>query len=447
MSDVLDVGDGVVRLAAQGEQLEAYVARSTDTRIRVHDGELEHLVVADALGVGVRIVADGREGFAYCGTFEPGGLAETVVEARENAAYAEPRDGAGLAEADGCEPVDLDVWHPELSRIPTSRKVALAFELERALTALGGPSLGIESCDYGDVVGEAAVVTTTGLRRTAKASGCHLVTSAMAEGDGSTQRGLGYSLGRAFDDLDVDRAADEAAARARRMVGATKPRSARLTVVLEPRVTAQLIEALAAMLAAEEVLKGRSLFGGRVGERVAAPAVTLVEDPTDPRLWGAVSVDDEGLATRRVPLVEAGVLRGFVHCTATARRARARSTGSAVRSGFRAIPTSACRAVSLAPGPLDAATLLAGIDDGVLVQEVSGLQSGVNPVSGDVSTGAAGLRIRHGEPAEPVREFTMASTVERLLGNVVAVGDDLTMLPMSAAGTTLVIDDVSVSGR
>ena len=98
------------------------------------------------------------------------------------------------------------------------------------------------------------------------------------------------------------------------------------------------------------------------------------------------------------------------------------------------------------PGTSDAAALVAGVSDGVLVQEVSGLHSGVNPVSGDLSTGAEGLRIRGGELAEPLREFTIASTLQRLLQDVVAVGSDLTWLPMTAAGLTLVVGDVAVSG-
>jgi PmbA protein len=90
--------------------------------------------------------------------------------------------------------------------------------------------------------------------------------------------------------------------------------------------------------------------------------------------------------------------------------------------------------------------LIAGIDNGFLVQGVAGLHSGVNPVSGDFSTGAEGLRIRNGELAEPIREVTIASTVQRLLLDVLAIGGDLEWLPMSAAGVTLVVADVTMSG-
>ena len=446
MSELLDVADRLVGMARGGEQVEAYVARSSDTQVRVYEGEVEQLAVADSMGVGVRVVRDGRQGFAYCGTFDPAALAETVAEARDNAAFGEPDEAAGLAEPDGVEPVELDLWRPGLAQVATADKVALAVELERAVLAADPRITGVESCDYADSLGEAAIATTTGIRRASRETGCDLVAYSLATDGDDTQTGFGFSLGRSFDELDVAVAARDAADRAVRMLGATQPPSGRLTLVLDPWVTAQLVGIVADTLAAEEVIKGRSLFADRVGEQVASPLLTLVEDPTDARSWGATPLDDEGLATRRVPLVDAGVLGGFVHSTWTARRMGTHSTGSAVRGGFKTTPSAGCRAVAPSPGSGSAASLLAGVDDGVLVQEVSGLHSGVNPVSGDLSTGAEGLRIRGGELAEPLREFTIASTLQRLLHDVVAVGSDLTWLPMSAAGVTLVVGDVSVSG-
>ncbi|HEX8803603.1 MAG TPA: TldD/PmbA family protein, partial [Acidimicrobiales bacterium] len=391
---------------------------------------------------------DGRQGFAYCGTFDAAALAETVAEARDNAAFAEPDELAGLAEPDGVEPADLDLWRADLAAVPTDRKVALTAELERAVRAADPRISGLESCDYADTREEVAVVTTTGIRRASRSTGCEVVAYPLAADGDEVQAGFGFSVARSFDGLDVETAAREAAERAVRLLGATKPPTGRLTVVLDPWVTAQLVGIVAGTLSGEEVVKGRSLFADRVGEQVATPALTLVEDPTDARAWGAGAVDDEGLATRRVPLVEGGVLRGFVHATWTARRAGAPgSTGSAVRAGFKGTPTAGCRAATLAPGTEGHAELVAGVADGVLVQEVSGLHSGVNAVSGDLSTGAEGLRIRGGEVAEPLREFTIASTLQRLLHDVTAVGGDLTWLPMSAAGVTLVVADVAVSGE
>ena len=97
VGDLLELADRLVGMAEGGEELEAYVARSSDTSVRVYEGEVEQLAVAESLGVGVRVVRDGRQGFAYCGTFDPGALAETVAEARDNAAFSEPDEAATVA--------------------------------------------------------------------------------------------------------------------------------------------------------------------------------------------------------------------------------------------------------------------------------------------------------------------------------------------------------------
>jgi PmbA protein len=305
---------------------------------------------------------------------------------------------------------------------------------------------GIESAEYVDTMAVGAIVTTTGIRVSGRETACYLMAYAMAEADGETQTGFGFSIGRDPAELDVSTAASDAATRATRLLGSKKPSTERLTVVLDPFVTAQFIGILASTLSGDAVLKGRSLFADRLGEQVGASALTLVDDPTNPDAFTATQTDGEGLATRRNALIDNGVVAGFVHNAYTARRLGTVSTGSAVR-GFKTTPGVGCMATQLEPGDRDQAALIADIDNGVLVSGVAGLHSGVNPVSGDFSTGAEGLRIAGGELAEPLREFTIASTLQRMLKDVAAVGSDLEWLPMSAAGLTLVIDDVTVSGE
>jgi PmbA protein len=274
---------------------------------------------------------------------------------------------------------------------------------------------------------------------------CSVTTSALAEAGGQTQIAGGMSYGRGPDEIDLDEAAAEAVEHAVRLLGATKPPSARLTAVLMPSVTASFLGIIGGILSGEAVLKGRSLFATRVGEDVAGPIFTLADDATDADSFGAALDDDEGLASRRNELIAGGVLQGFLYNTYAGRRAGTGSTGSAVR-GYASTPSVGTRGLALVPGERNQEELLAAIDNGVLVQSVSGLHSGVNPVSGDFSVGAAGLMIRNGQLAEPVQEMTVASTIQRMLLDVAAVGNDVRWLG-STAGVTLVIDDISLGGR
>ena len=444
-ADLLAIADRVVAGAQRGEQVEAFVSRGTETSVRVYQGEVEHFVSAHSEGIGVRVIRDGRTGFAYAGTLDPSTVDEVLADARANVAFGTRDEHAGVAEPDGVAVVDVDLWSEELTALATERKIELAMELER-LTAAGDSRIRVEDANYSDGAGEAAVANTAGVRRYGRENGCHLVISALADDNGETQTGYAFTVGRSPSDLDIAKAAGEAGERATRLLGAVKPASKRTTVVLSPMVTAQFLSIIGGTLNGEAVVKGRSLFRDRLGEQVANPIITLVDDPTNPLAYTATDVDGEGLAARRNPLIEGGVLRQFVHNSYSARRAATTSTGNAVRGGYAATPGVGCLALQLVPGTQSPEELIAGIDDGVLIYEVTGLHSGVNPISGDFSSGATGLSISGGQLGQPVREFTIGSTLQRMLLDAVAVGNDVDWLPMSAAGVSLVINDVTVSG-
>jgi len=444
-SDLLDIVDRVVAQARPGEHVEAFASRGGETEVRVYEGEVEHFVAAQAEGIGVRIIRDGRTGFAYAGTLEPSAVAEVLDDARDNVQFGTVDEWAGLAEPDGVPVTDQPLWNDALAEFDTERKIDLAKDLER-LTLGADSRVRIDDSNYADAHGEAAVASTTGIRQWGRENGCYVSVSTLADDGDETQTGFGFSVGREPGALDLDRAPREAADRATRLLGATKPASGRVTVVLDPFVTAQFLGIIASTLNGEAVVKGRSLFKDRLGDEVAPSFVQLVDDPTNPLAYTATDVDGEGLAARRNPLIDGGVLRQFTHNSYSARRAGTVSTGNATRGGFGGTPGVGALALSLEPGTRAQEEIIAGIDHGLLVQSVTGIHSGVNPISGDFSTGAAGLMIRDGAVGEPVREFTIASTLQRMLLDIVEVGGDIDWLPMRAAGVTLVIDGVTMSG-
>lgn len=445
--DLVNLARSIADQAKAGEQVEAYVARGVETDVRAYDGQVESLSQASSAGVGIRVVVGGRQGFASAGSLDPAVVAETLAEARDNVRFATPDEHVGLAVPDGVTPAaDLDLWDDSVVSTPAEHKIELALQLERRVWAGDGRIRQVSSADYADLAMESAVVSSTGIVAAGRRTSCSLAVSAVAGEHSDTHTGVGISAGRGLGDLDSEWAAVDAVNRATRLIGATKGQSTRCTVVLDPRVTATLLGVIAAALSGESVTKNRSMFVDRVGEQVAGAAVSLVDDPTDHRAFTAGVFDAEGLACRRNELLAGGVLRGFVHDSVSARRAGAASTGSAVRGGYATTPVAGCRAVSLAPGTLSADQVLAAVGDGLYVQSVTGVHSGVSPVSGDFSVGAEGVWIRGGAMADAVREVTVASTVQRMLQAIVHIGADVQWLPGSAAGQTLAIADMAVSG-
>jgi PmbA protein len=444
-SELLDVASRIAERAEAGEQVEAFVARSTSTTVRAYGGEVESLTQASTAGVGVRVIVDGREGFAYAGTLDEGVVLDALAEARDNAAFAQPDEHNGLAVPDGVEAPELDVWREGLADVPTADKVAMALDLEKATLGRDPRVTGVRTAIFNDGRSEGAVATSTGIRAWGRHSTCYLMVQALATQDGETQIEAGLSVGRELADLDVDEAADDAVLRSTRLLGSTKPATQRVALVLEPRMAATVLGIVGGMLNGSAVIKGRSPFRERVGEQIASPLLTFVDDPTDLRSLGAEAFDGEGLARRRNELVVDGVLHGFLHNSYTGRRSGTASTGSA-RRGFSTTPDVGAQALAVTPGAGTFEEVLAGVDLGVLVTSMAGLHSGVNPVSGDFSVGVDGLMVRHGALAEPIREATVASTVQRLLLDIAAVGADLEWLPDGTGGVTLVIPDVALSG-
>jgi len=445
-ADLVELATRVATQAKPGEQVEAYVARSRDTVVRAFEGEVESLSQADDEGVGVRVIVDHRQGFAWAGSLDEDVIADTLQEARDNAAFATPDEFLALAEPDGVVAADIDPWSDLLADFPTDRKVELALELERRVRE-GDPRIRkVPNAAYGDGSVEAAVASSTGIATAARRTVCSVSAYALAGDGDETMTGGGYSVGRDPGELDLDRATDDAILRATRLLGARKPASARVVVVFDPEIASDVLSILSGTLNGEAVLKGRSLFADRVGEDVSVPFLTLVDDPTNPMAYGASSYDAEGLACRRNVLIDNGILQGFLYDTYAGRRAGVASTGSAVRGGFKGGPGPGARAISVTPGTKTQQEILAEIGTGLFVQSVTGLHSGVNPVSGDFSVGAEGLMIRDGTFAEPVREVTIASTLQRMLKEIVAIGGDVEWLPGLAAGMTLAIADIAMSG-
>ncbi len=320
--------------ARTGEEVEVYVARGDETDIRAYDGEVESLTSATSAGIGIRVISDHRLGFAWAGSLDPSVLEETLAEARDNASFATPDDHVALAVPDGVPAVVLDLWDEGLASVPTTAKVELALALEAQARAADARVRQVDHADYGDGSVEMALVSTTGMRAASRKTSGYISVSVIAgEGDGS-QTGGGFSVSRGFEGLDPDRATDDAVTRAVRLLGATKGPSGRQTVVFDRRAATTVLSVVSGALSGEAVDKGRSFFAGRVGEQVGDTVLTLVDDPTDPRAYGAAAYDAEGLACRRNVLIDAGVLRGFLYDTVSASRAGVRSTGSAVRGGL-----------------------------------------------------------------------------------------------------------------
>ncbi len=434
-------------LGAGAAEAEAYAASDSGREVRVHGGEVESLTAATQSGIGIRAWIGGRVGYAYGTDLSEAGVAAIAARAAEAAAVADEDEFAAPPQPAEFEAVP-GLSDPSVATWTTAQVAELGLSVERTALAADPRVAGVEQVVYADSAERVAIASSTGLAGEYESSDCFAYLQALAAGEGGRETGLGFGLARGPDGLDPEAIGAEGAERATAMIGASKPPSRSCPVVLDPTVAASFAGLIGGALAASAVQRGRSPFAGRLGEELASAAFVLHDDGRDPAGPASAPFDGEGVPRRRTALIEGGRPQTFLYDTYTANRGGGASTGNAARHGYRSQPSVSASNLVVAPGSLSLAQLLAEAGEGLLVTDVAGLHSGVNPVTGVFSVGASGRAIRAGELAEPLREFTVAGDLISLLGSVRAAGAEARWVPFGGSVRTppLLVAALAVSG-
>jgi PmbA protein len=444
--DLSELVHAAVGVADADEQVEAYAEEGRQTEVSALRGEVEGMTFSESRGLGVRVIRDGRLGYAWAADPSFDEAKETVWRARDNAALAEPDEHNGLPDAETIAPMP-EIFREDSANVSADDKVRMALDLERYTVTRDPRVTKVDLAQVGDAVTRVAIASTTGVDvEYARTDAWALAVTLAVEGE-ETQTGFSYAITRGLDALTWEPVADEAVDRAVAMLGATKPPTAKVPVVLDPFAASNFLGVLAGALNAESVLKGRSLFADMAGRAVGSPVFTLVDDGRRLDGPGACPFDSEGVPSGRTELFTGGTLNGFLHDTYTARRTGGgqRSTGNAKRGGYRSAPGVGTSNFFVDEGDLSFEELLSKAGGGVLIRDVSGAHSGANPISGEFSVGATGLRIDGGATGEPLREMTIASTLPEMLAGVAGVGSDLRFF--SSVGTpSILIGEMTLAG-
>jgi PmbA protein len=265
----------------------------------------------------------------------------------------------------------------------------------------------------------------------------------IARENGSMQRDYWMTLGRRLADLeDPASVGRHAADRALRRLGARKGTTCEAPVIFDALTAPSLLRQLAGCISGYAVYRKATFLVDRLGDTIASPLLTAVDDGRLPGGLGTRPFDGEGLPTRRNTVLERGRLATWLLDSYSARKLSAESTGNASR-GAGSPPGVGPTNLWFEPGDRSLEQIVADTDRGLLVTELIGM--GFNPVTGDYSRGAAGLWIEGGEIAYPVEEITIAGNLLDMLGNVDAVGSELLWLSR-VASPPLRVSNMTIAG-
>lgn len=430
-----------VRREAPGVDAELYLSRVVDRGLELREGRLETLHESVEEGVGVRLIRDGRAGFAFCVGLELPQVQATVRRVLEQLPFLPPDPHKALPCGHGAadEALARTLLDRGLLEAPVDAHLEAMRGLEAATLAADKRVKRVLRVGYGESRGAVAILNTRGVLAHEEGTSCGISVSAVAEAAGEVQVASAASTGRRYADLDLGRIAADAAFRTVSALGGRKLPTARRAVVFDPWVAGELIELIAAMLSADAVQRGRSLLAGKRGKRVGSALATFIDDPLRPAGLASSLFDGEGVLTRRKVPIDAGVVRDYFYDTPTASKEGVESNGSAGRGSYKGVPSPGSSNFYLEPGAMTREALLEDTQDGILVLELMGMHT-ADPVSGEFSVGLSGIELSGGKLGGAVRGAMVSGNLLDLLERLDAVADDLAFHSTSASPTFRVRD-------
>jgi len=435
---------------------QAQAAGATDAECSISEGEefsasvrmreLETLKEAGSRAVGLRILIGKRTGSAYTSDFTPDGIRLMVQQAIELAEVTTEDPHLGLPDPSefGSIPGDLGLYCPDVAEMETPFKISLAKEAEAAALDADPRIANSEGGSFDTNLSRTIFANSRGFAGEYRSSSCSLSAVPVARQGDSMERDYWYSLARSFSGLekpaDIGRIA---AQRAVRRLGAVKVETQKVPVIFEPRTARSLLGNIFEAVHGESIYRQASFLTGKLGEKVAAEKLTVIDDGTIPGLFGTSPFDDEGVPTRRTVVIEKGVLKNYLMNTYTARKLGMKTTGNAAR-GITGNAGIGHGNLFMEAGEKSPEEIIRSVANGFYVTELMGF--GINIVTGDYSRGATGLWIRNGELAFAVSEVTIAGNLINMLQDLEYIGSDLEFRGSTAA-PTLCIREMTVGGR
>ena len=432
------LADVLKRAVARGATAaDGFLVEERHFSALVRLGQVDTVTHADDRRLSLRVFVGQASAAASTSDLSRESLERVVDEASALARITSSDPHAGLPEPstliDGLP--DLDLADATGHDLAPEEKIDIARRAEAAALAEDARITNSEGAEFFDRQARYAYATSHGFEREYGTSSFGITASPVASRDGEMQRDSWYSTARKRARLEEPESIGRTAARrAVRRLGGRKVKTVEVPVIFDPENAASLLRALAGAASGPSLYRRASFLLERLGTRVAAPSVTVVDDGTIAGALGSRPFDGEGLPTRRTVVVRDGVLESYLLDTYSARKLGMTSTHHAVRDGSGvSVSTSN---LMLLPGAASPEALIASVKNGFYVTELIGF--GVNGVTGDYSRGASGMWIENGALTYPVEEVTVAGNLLDMFGSIEGIGNDLVLRDRTVSPTLLI---------
>lgn len=445
-------------LKTGGDFSEIYIEESKVNNISMEDNKIENALSGKEYGAGIRIFSGLKSVYAYTNDVTIDGLLKIAADA----AWAIKGDNRMNAkdfiqlEYHNLNPI---IYTP--SEIDISKKTN---HIKNAYNAIKSYSDEIVQAvvKYLDSDKKVLIANSEGLYAEDRRVLTRMMLQAIASDGKENQTGFcgpGRAMGfEFFDNVDVEWHAREAARIAETMLHGDLCPSGVMPVVIDNEFGGVIFhEACGHSLEATSVAKGHSVFSGKLGQQIASPIVTAIDDGTIPNAWGTLNIDDEGTKTQKNILIENGILKGYMIDKLNGRRMGMNPTGSSRRQNYKFAPTSRMTNTYIAPGSSTTEEIISSTEYGLYARNMGG--GSVNPATGDFNFAVVeGYLIKNGKIDRPVRGATLIGKGSQVLLDIDMIGNNLGLgqgmcgsisgsIPTNVGQPMIRVKKITVGGR
>ncbi len=425
---------------------EIYLSSGDSFRAMCQQGQVNNYTVNSTRGLSLRGLYQGKMGYAATEAFDDEAVAQLVRGVKESAALIEDEDVQEIYPGDAEYPA-LDQYNPALDQVPEARKLQFVLDLEKCAKEKDPRIVQLTYDMLSTTSGQTRIANSYGLNLSFRDNLAVAVASALAKEGDRVSTGTGFAISRDFEALSVEKIAGEAVEEALFMLHAAPVPSGTYRAIIHSRCMPDLLGVFSDVFSAENAQKGMSLLAGKEGEVIAAPCVTLMDEPLLPGGLASRPFDAEGVAARPKAVIENGRLTTLLHNLKTARKAGVKTTGNAAKGGYAGTVEVAPSNFYLKPGEKSLEQLTAEMGEGLVITDVSGLHAGANAISGDFSLIAQGYTVKNGRKDQPVERITVAGNFYQLLKSIRAVGSDLCFPGSSMGSPSVDVGEIAVAGK
>jgi len=434
------------------DEADVLLSDSQTVQINVSNRQTEQVNAVGDAGIGLRIIKDQKMVFGSSNDLAKDSVKKMVTDLMKKVPYHSPDEfntvpgkESGILEKEWASYSNLLSYDPNIAGVSIKDKIKRAIKLEAAGLDYSKKIIGSMMALYQDNSIYYYLANSKGISGCFPSSGCggFLMLSA-AEGK-DRQSGQYYCTKVKYDNFNPEEVGRKAAENAVKMLGAKSIESCELPMVISPDVGTQLLGYIVGMLSADRVQKGKSLFAGKMGTKVAADILNLIDDGKLKGGMDTAPVDGEGIPRQTTPLIVNGELKNYLYDSYTAKKGKKKSTGNCSRGGYQSQGRIDCTNLYIQKGKIRTENIISSLKRGFYLKDAIGLHAGIDFTSGDFSIPVAGFMIEQGKKTYPVRGISIGGNLFDFLKSVDKIGDDLTWV-QSIGCPTFSVSSIKIGG-